>query len=116
LDLYEKLWFGLAQIDGVSIQNVEYGHSDRIRLQNESRQKALLAARDKAAQLANTLGAQLGGVLKIEEAASQVGPFPVARMASNVMYAQEAQAPAHVLEPGQIIISTQVHAVFKLRH
>lgn len=37
-DLYQKLWFGLAGIDGVSVQNTQYAHSDRIRYQNESRQ------------------------------------------------------------------------------
>ena len=114
LNLYEKLWFGLAQIKEVSIQNVEYGHSDRIRLQNESRQKALLAAREKAAALARTLGSQIGEALKIEESAPQFGPVPFARMTANVALAEGAGTPAQILAPGQITISTQVHAVFRL--
>lgn len=115
LNLYEKLWFGLSQIEGVSIQNVEYGHTDRIRLQNECRQKALLAAREKAAALANTIGSQLGEVLKIEESVPYSQPMPFLKTASNVQYgAIDEAAPMQVLEPGQIVISTQVHAVFKL--
>lgn len=116
LNLYEKLWMGLSQIEGVSIQDVEYGHSDRIRFQNESRQKALLAAKEKAAALAGTLGSNLGEVLKIEESAPQFRPMPYSNLISNESYDMGQAASMQVLEPGQITISTQVFVVFKLQN
>lgn len=64
---YKPLWIGLSGIGGVSIKNVRYGHSRRVDLQNETRQKALAAAKDKAIAMATTLGSQIGEPLLVEE-------------------------------------------------
>jgi len=117
LSLYEKLWFGLSEINQVSIQNVSYSHSDRIRLQNESRQKALLAAREKADALARTLGSKIGDPLQIEELPSETPPVPFAkRMMSNAAFDMAEGTQPEVLQPGQITITTQVHVIFKLKN
>lgn len=116
LDLYQKLWFGLSEISQVSIQNVSYGHSDRIRLQNESRQKALLAAREKAEALARTLGSKIGDPLQIEEQPSQSPPVPYARMISNAAFDAAEGTQPQTLQPGQITITTQVRVTFKLKN
>jgi uncharacterized protein YggE len=77
-DLYQKIWFGLAEIDGVSIESTQYAHSDRIRYQNESREKAVLAAREKAVNLAKTLGSQVREPQKNRRSSSAnlFGPYP----------------------------------------
>jgi uncharacterized protein YggE len=116
LDLYQKLWFGLSEISQVSIQNVSYSHSDRIRLQNEARQKALLAAREKADALARTLGSKIGAPLQIEEQPSQAPPVPFARMASNVAFDGAEGAQPQTLQPGRITITAQVRVTFKLKN
>lgn len=116
LDLYQKLWFGLSEISQVSIQNVSYGHSDRIRLQNESRQKALLAAREKAEALARTLGSKIGDPLQIEEIPSETPPVPYGLMASNARMEFADGGQPQVLQPGQITITTQVRVTFKLQN
>lgn len=113
-DLYQKFWYGLAQIEGVSIQNISYAHSERIRYQNQTREKALLAAREKAVKLAATLGSQIGEPLIIEETVPQ--SFPV--MLSNTALRADMgeAAPAQSLAPGQLTISTNVRIVFKLKN
>lgn len=117
-DLYQKIWFGLAQIDGVSIQNTQYAHSDRIKYQNESRQKAGKAAREKAEALAQTLGRKITHPLAIEEiTAPQVynsNTMMFANIAANSMdnYAEEANRD--MLALGKLTISTTVRVTFML--
>src|SRR5262245_20694775 len=67
LNAYERLWKGLAKIPSVSVQGVSYDHTKRIQYQNETRQKAILAARDKADSMARVLGAEVGDPLLIED-------------------------------------------------
>lgn len=115
LDLYQKLWFALAGFEGVSIQSIQYDHSDRIRLQNESRQKALLAAKEKADSLAKTLGSQIGEPLSIEEISPQTFPQPL--YANKAMQSDMGSgASDQALALGQISISTKVLVVFKLKN
>ena len=66
-DLYKKLWVGLAKISGVSVQSVAYDHSKRIDYRNETRQKALKAAQEKASAMAKVLGSEIGEPLLVEE-------------------------------------------------
>src|SRR5438094_5985112 len=67
LDFYKKLWLGLAKISGVSVQGARYDHTKRIKFQNETREKAVLAAKEKALVLASALGAEIGEPLLLEE-------------------------------------------------
>ncbi len=115
MDLYRKLWFALSGFEGVSIQSIQYGHSERIRLQNESRQKALLAARQKADALAKTLGSQIGEPLRIEEIAAPSFPQPmISNFAARADMGETASDQSLAL--GQITISTKVLVVFRLRN
>lgn len=115
-DLYQKLWFGLAQIDGVSIQNTQYSHTDRIKYQNESREKAAKAAREKAETLAAALGRKVSYALKIEEvAAPQIYNANIyANFASNSVGEYAASSTGETLALGQLTISTSVRVTFML--
>src|SRR5262245_61715875 len=44
LELYKTLWLGLAKMSSISVQAVTYDHTKRIDYQNQTRQKAILAA------------------------------------------------------------------------
>lgn len=67
IEAYKSLWLGLAKISGISVEDIAYDHTKRMDIQNETRQKALLAAKEKAMTLAKTLGAGIGEPLSIEE-------------------------------------------------
>ena len=114
-DLYQKIWFGLAEIDGVSIQNTQYAHSDRIRYQNESREQAVLVAREKAVNLAKVLKSQVTEPLKIEEV-SQYSSISNSNFASNSISDISQGTSTSGLALGQISISTKVKIVFKLKN
>jgi len=115
-DLYQTLWFGLAEIESVSIDNTSFTHSERIRYQNESRQKAVLAAREKANTLANTLGSKIAEPLLIEEMAAQT--FSGSNFLSNSVNFDATVAGGlttdDILALGTISINTRVRVVFKL--
>lgn len=117
-ELYQKIWFGLSAMDGVSIQNTQYAHSDRIKYQNESRQKAVLAAREKAASLAATLGSQIAEPLKVEEISEpSIGR---SRHLSNTVNFDSGMGADYttgdVLALGTISINTRVRIVFELKN
>ena len=67
LATYKPLWLGLAEMSGVTVAGVNYDHSKRIAYQNETRRKALLAAKEKAAGMAKDLGSEIAEPLRIEE-------------------------------------------------
>jgi uncharacterized protein YggE len=114
---YKPLWLGLAKIHGVSISAVTYDHTRRIEFQNESRRKAVLAARDKARALAEALGAVIGEPLMIEEDLSPSEGWQFQRNTSlnNLRAADaEAQGQSTGLAPGTIPITVRVKAAFRL--
>jgi len=67
LKIYRELWLGLAALKFVQIDSVGFETSKRIRLQNESRKQSLLAAKQKAKDLAATLDQKIGKPLEIKE-------------------------------------------------
>jgi hypothetical protein len=64
---YHQLWIALTKISGVSVKSTAYDDSKRIEHRKETRTKALEAAREKAAEMAKVLGAQIQEPLEIEE-------------------------------------------------
>ncbi len=113
LGLYQKIWFGLASIRGVSINSTQYDHSDRIKYQNESREKAVLAARKKASNLARTLGTQIIEPLKIEEIPQQRYAAKYS-FSNSVSFDEATGGSSQALALGQITISTKVKVFFRM--
>jgi hypothetical protein len=114
---YSSVWIGLAEIQGVRISDVSLGHSDRIQFQNEARAKAVLAARDKAKAIAETLGARVGEALIIEEDISIAeGYRPQLPVTTNAISAVPAPVGTDQLEPvpGSIPVRARVKASFRL--
>jgi len=113
---YASIWIGLSRQPGVTVRGVAMDHTDRIRFQNEARAKAVLAARDKAQGIAETLGVRLGGPLIVEEDLS-VNEDGRARFSTMTNVADPVGEPADVAEylaPGSIPIRARVKAVFRL--
>lgn len=117
-ELYKKLWTGLAKIPGVSIHNVSYDSTKRIDYRKESRQKALVAAKEKAVEMVKVLGSEVGEPLLIEEdlSVSEGWQGNQAVLTANSLSAVEnvtAQADEQ-LALGTIPIRARVKVSFRL--
>lgn len=67
LQQYQPLWLSLSKVKGVSVNDVKYDHSDRIGFRNKARKQALLAAKNKAQIMAETLDVAIGKPISISE-------------------------------------------------
>lgn len=112
--LYNKLWLGLAKLPSVSVENVAYDHTKRIDYQNETRRKAVLAAREKADDLARALGSAIGEPLLIEEQVVENNWAANSAMNNLRQVSDEEAAGAEGIAPGRIPIRTRVRASFRL--
>ena len=110
LSKYKDLWSGISRMKNVSLNGITYDNSKRIKHQNETRKKALLAAKEKAETLAITLDSEIGKPLFIEEER-----FGYSRNNFNNVYATNEQAVINdAFAPGQIPITVQIKASFLL--
>ena len=119
LDLYEHLWLGLADMPVVSVQSVTYDHTQRIDFQNETWEKAILAAREKATASAKTPGVAIGPPLLLEEDHTPSEGWQMnwgnALLNNNVRAAGvEGRGLPQALAPGIIPIRIRVKAAFPL--
>ncbi len=119
-DKYNKLWLGLAKMSAISVEEVTYDHTKRIEYQNDTRQKAVLAAKEKAATLAKAVGSEIGEPLLIEEDISVSEAWRrnrAAQAANNLRtWALEGEDSGHsdFLAPGTLPITIRVRAAFRL--
>ena len=113
LDDYRDLWIGLSNLDNVEVSSVTFDVADRIRHQNESRLKAVMAAKEKAVALAEALGAEVHEPIAIVE---DLGSgFQVEGMIGN--FASRSQMAADSgpsVSPGTISITTGVNVKFRI--
>ena len=108
---YQDIWQLLAEINGVSINSVTYDSSTKKELQNKTRIDALLAAKEKAKIMAETLEVNIGEPLVIEEINNNVG---YNHTLNRVQLAQESFGSAEALSAGTVAITMQVKVIFKL--
>ena len=114
LKKYKDLWIGISRLQNVSLTGVYYDHSKRIEYRNETRKKALLAAKKKAEALALALGSKIGKPLFIEE---ELIRYPVsgANFSNSITTEQGGAAAGNTsLAPGQIPLTMQVRVSFLL--
>ncbi|HYG34312.1 MAG TPA: SIMPL domain-containing protein, partial [Clostridia bacterium] len=118
LERYSELWLGLAEMPAVSIRMVSFDHTKRIEFQNQTREKAILAAKEKAANSAKALGAEIGAPLLLEEDLSPSEgwqPYLQNRLANNVaVFNDQDRGAMGSLAPGTIPITIRVKAAFQL--
>lgn len=114
LENYPSLWEGLSQLPSVSIEGVMFAVSNRIQILENTRIQALLAAKKKAEQLANTLETRIGQPLLIEEEASRRDDLRTSIAFSAQRRTAEAENQS--LSPGTLSIQVRIKAVFHLLH
>ena len=115
LEQYKSLWMGLSGLENVAVESVQYDHSRRIEFQNETRQKALLVAREKAAALAATLGAKSGEPLKIAQDSSLQEYFSASRYSNSISMSEDDLNKSESIAPGKIPIRMTMGATFRLK-
>lgn len=123
LTKYKAVWLALAATSGVSVEAVEFGSSKRIELRKEARRKALLAAREKAGDMAATLDAKIGAPVSIVDDTSAVR-FGTSMIGSNSISNSNTVSPANgasddgeiggSIAPGTLPIFAKVTVVFQL--
>lgn len=117
---YNEVWLRLAGISNLSVKGVSYDISKRIELQKETRQKALIAAKEKAGVMAATLDAKIGDVLSVAEDLQATegwgrsgSNLSINNVAQPVFGAADAENGTN-LAPGTIPIRIRVIVTFKL--
>ncbi len=120
LDKYQPLWRALASLKGVSVEGVAFDHSKRIELNKETRVNALKAAKEKAAAMAEVLGAKVGEPLEVEEDLIQPQASGYNVISNSTNRSQRSgfvEAPtdeSSVLAPGSLPIMIRVRVTFRL--
>ncbi len=113
---YRDLWIGLAKIKYVSVDNVSLDVSNRIELQDDTRVKALKAAKHKANAMAAALDGSVGSPIAIVEIQSPLNSWESSVSNSFVEVGSgsgdsDAQQP---LTPGRIAIKIRIKVTFNL--
>ena len=114
LDQYRDIWITLAGMTGVSISNVSLDVSNRIDVQNETRKMALVAARNKAREMAQALDAEIGEPMTIEEVQDEYGVWNALGNAVSYDDASGAGREGAPLSPGLIPVKIRVRVAFRL--
>jgi uncharacterized protein YggE len=112
---YRSLWIGLSRLKTVSINGVSFDTSKRIEIQDKTRIEALKAARNKAIDLADALGAKIAEPLMIEEEATQNNDSrSVVNNARMSRVASDSGNSGPSLSVGTIPIRMRIKTVFRL--
>jgi uncharacterized protein YggE len=110
----------LGKLDAKGVESTEitdYDYSKITAVKKELKIKALLAARDKAEYLLNSVGEKLGGVLTISENDDFMSPYDNNRLALNVaQYRNEYSGSSDSnINFKTIKLRFQVSAVFEIK-
>lgn len=117
LGQYRTLWLGLSRLKGVSVKAAAWDSSRRIPVQNETREEALKAAKEKATNMAAALGMKLAEPLAIEEIAVENDAFSVSSMASNRINVSSRDGSGDsdsMAAPGSIEVRVRVQVTFRI--
>jgi uncharacterized protein YggE len=110
---YLSCWMKLSEFKNLIINNVSFGVSNRIAVQNETRLKAVRAAKQKAVALAEAMEVTLYEPLMIEEI---YGVAPDVRLQKGVGgFERMADSWGEdVISPGTESIKVQVKVMFRI--
>lgn len=113
MEQYGELVHKLMKDNRIQVNNTEFRFSHRSKLEHQALRQALLAARQKATLMADTMDMQLGKVLVMTEGHSQM-PQPMYRMEAMAM-ADAPRAKAAPMLVQEQTISSRVEVRFRLK-
>lgn len=96
------------------VGSVVYTFSDQRALERQAREQAMRSAQEKAQQLAEYGGAQLGAVQRISEGAQPGAPMPLAEYRMDAANAMAA-SPEVPVSSGQLAVTVLVQVTYGLR-
>lgn len=112
---HRDLWLGLAKIKGVEIDGVTWDSSKRIETQRQARLNALQAAKTKATEMAQALGAVIVEPLAIEDITDvndrRSGQYQMNSLVSDSGAAEDATGGT---APGVIPVRVRVEVTFRV--
>lgn len=115
LEDYRSLWIGLSKLKDVEVSSVTFDTSDRIRHQNESRLKAVTAAKEKVVAMAGALDSLVHEPLAIlEDQAGNTGYNFRAVLGNFSGRSGESAESGTSISPGAISITTRVNVKFRI--
>lgn len=113
LSKYDEIMMGLNDAGVNSIQGVEFKSSKMEDYERDARKKAMINAKQKAADYVSVLGQKVGKALLITDNSQSYSPQPMYK--GNVMaMAADGAAPRETLAVGELEISTNVSVTFAL--
>ncbi len=115
LSSYQKLWKGLSRFENASIQNVHFDHSDREKLQNQAKVKALNNAKIKAQTLVKVFQSKIGKPLFIGENSSSSSFTHRDRFKTLAQEGVSDIDTVNHLSPGKITINADMHVIFEIQ-
>lgn len=107
---YEKLMSGLLESGLNRIDGIQFKSSKKEALETEARKKAILDAKEKATQIAQALGQEIGKAHTVNEMESNNFPQPYRAMELK----SADSAGEETLAPGEMEITVRVNAAFLL--
>ena len=110
---YDDIMMGLNDAGVNSIQGVEFKSSKMEEYETEARKKAMINAKQKAADFVSVLGQKVGKALLITDNSQVFIPQPMYKGNMMAMAAEES-SPRETLAIGEIIIITNVSVTFLL--
>jgi uncharacterized protein YggE len=111
VDQYQALWTALSKINAISINQVNYQHSQQAELQDSTRISALLNAKNKASALAKAIDANIAEALMIEEVSANNFGQPYSEMK---LRSADVSSGSNNIALGMIKIEMKIKAVFRL--
>ncbi len=116
LGQYRTLWLGLSRLNGVSVKAAVWDSARRIPVQNETREEALKAAKEKATTMAAVLGMKLAEPLVINEVSLESDPFSVSGAAGNRLITRsDGETEGNeMVAPGSIEVRVRVQVTFRI--
>ncbi len=117
LGLYRTLWLGLSRLKGVSVKAAVWDSSRRIAVQNETREEALKAAKEKATNMAAVLGMKLAEPLAIIEIPVRSDSSSTNGLAGNRLNVESSDDDDEgdsMVAPGSIEVRVRVTVTFRI--
>jgi uncharacterized protein len=114
LTKYDDIMMGLNDAGVNSIQGVEFKSSKMEEYEKEARKKAMVNAKQKAADYVSVLGQKVGKALLITDNSQAYFPQPMYKVNGMLAMASDESAPRETLAIGEIEINTNVSVTFAL--